>query len=65
MTIEQMVRDVLTACKRDLYLMDLLRTDCDPQRLTGGELVYPANALAECLRELNLPPREIGSMGDV
>lgn len=51
MTIEQMVREVLEAVKRDESLFEAYCRGVDPQTFSSGDLIVPANRLNECLRE--------------
>lgn len=44
-TVEQVVRDILTAVQKDDYLMMLLATGIDPQSYSASDLLAPANVL--------------------
>lgn len=50
-SIEQMVREILTAAQKDRYLMGLLRTMINPLTYTAGDVIAPANILNDCLRK--------------
>lgn len=50
-SIEQLVREVLTAAKSDRDLWKLLKSGVDPMTLRPSDLIVPANRLAELMRE--------------
>lgn len=51
MSVEQWVREILEAVKRDDSLFDAFSTGADPQTFTAADVIVPTNRLAELLRE--------------
>jgi hypothetical protein len=49
LSIEQMVREILEAAMQDRALRESLCRGVDPQTMTAGDLVSPANRLNEIL----------------
>lgn len=50
-SIEQMTRDILEAVAKDRGLVEMLWKKVDPQALSAGDVVFPANKLHELLDE--------------